>query len=189
MVKTNSRPHSRHVRTLSAKVTAASPPSVALGPDGNPGLTPCVPNSTREFGRHIIPVRVPLPSGPPRSDFAGPKRSRTSFRWRPREAGGYAVSDMRPEYQSGAQNAVRTCLNIRSGDRVAVIEDREHADIAGAVKEEVEQTGADLFSWVMEDLVERPARSFARDLAGALVGVRPPASYYIGGSRTGALAF
>ena len=51
------------------------------------------------------------------------------------------MSDMRPEYQSGAQNAVRTCLNIRSGDRVAVIEDREHADIAGAVKEEVEQTG------------------------------------------------
>jgi len=96
---------------------------------------------------------------------------------------------MRPEYQSGAQNAVRTCLNIRSGDRVAVIEDREHADIAGAVKEEVEQTGADLFSWVMEDLVERPARSFPRDLADAIVGVRPTASYYIGGSMPGELAF
>jgi aminopeptidase len=96
---------------------------------------------------------------------------------------------MRPEYQAGARNAVRTCLNIRSGDHVAVIEDREHADIAEAVKEEVEQTGADLFSWVMEDLVERPARSFPRDLADAIQGVRPTASYYIGGSMPGELAF
>src|SRR5437879_3071600 len=130
MVKTNSRPHSRHVKTLSAKVTAASPPSVAMGPDGNPGLTPCVPNSTMEFRRHIIPVWVPLPRGPPRSTLYVQADDGRSFPWRPDSAAGYAVRGMRPEYQAGARNAVRTCLNIHPGDRVAVIEDREHAEIS-----------------------------------------------------------
>jgi leucyl aminopeptidase (aminopeptidase T) len=96
---------------------------------------------------------------------------------------------MRPEYQPGARNAVRTCLNIHAGDRVAVVEDRQRAEIAEAIKEEVEGAGADLFSWVMEDLVERPARSFPRDLADAIRGVRPTASYYIGGGMPGELAF
>jgi aminopeptidase len=96
---------------------------------------------------------------------------------------------MRPEYEPGARNAVRTCLNVHAGDRVAVIEDRDHADIAQAVKEEVERTGADLFSWVMEDIVERPARAFPSALGEAILKARPTASYYIGGSLPGELAF
>jgi leucyl aminopeptidase (aminopeptidase T) len=96
---------------------------------------------------------------------------------------------MRPEYVPGARNAVRTCLNIHSGDRVVVIEDRDHAEIAQAVKEEVERAGADLFPWLLEDVVERPARSFPRELGEAIRAVRPTASYYIGGSLPGELAF
>src|SRR5207249_12316859 len=102
---------------------------------------------------------------------------------------GLRCERMRPEYQPGARNAVRTCLGIDSGDRVAVVEDRDHAEIAEAVKEEVERTGADLVSWVMEDFVERPARTFPRELAEAVRAARPTASYYIGGSRQGEMAF
>jgi len=108
---------------------------------------------------------------------------------RSRSAAGYAVDGMRPEYQPGARNAVRACLGIHPGDRVAVVEDRDHAEIAQAVKEEVERTGADLVSWVMEDFVERPARTFPRELAEAVRAARPTASYYIGGSRQGEMAF
>jgi leucyl aminopeptidase (aminopeptidase T) len=72
---------------------------------------------------------------------------------------------------------------------VAVIEDRDHAEIAQAVKEEVERAGGDLFSWLLEDVVERPARSFPRELADAIRAVQPTASYYIGGSLPGELAF
>jgi leucyl aminopeptidase (aminopeptidase T) len=96
---------------------------------------------------------------------------------------------MRPEYAAGARNAVRTCLGIHAGDRVAVIFDRERSEIADAVTEEARAAGAGVRGWAMEDWVERPAREFPRSLADEVIAFRPTASFYIGGSRPGELAF
>ena len=96
---------------------------------------------------------------------------------------------MLPEYAAGARNAVRTCLGIHDGDRVAVIKTRDRADIAGAIEEEARSAGAEVASWVLDDVVARPAREFPRSLAEAIVRFRPTASYYIGEGMPGELAF
>ena len=96
---------------------------------------------------------------------------------------------MLPEYAVGARNAVRTCLNVRDADRVAVISDVDRADIAGAIVEEARAAGGDVAGWRMEDWVERPAKEFPRPLADEIVAFRPSVSYYVGESRVGELAF
>jgi aminopeptidase len=96
---------------------------------------------------------------------------------------------MLPEYEAGARNAVRTCLNVHAGDRVAIIKTADRLDIAEAIEEEAASTGADLRSWVMEEVVQRPAPEFPRALADELVRFRPTVSYYIGEGLPGELAF
>jgi aminopeptidase len=96
---------------------------------------------------------------------------------------------MRPEFAPGARNAVRKCLNIGAGDRVAIIRDRARADIAQAIEEEATSAGADVRAWTMEDVLQRPATSFPRALADEIRRFRPTASYYIGTGQPGELAF
>ncbi len=96
---------------------------------------------------------------------------------------------MLPEYAPGARNAVRTCLNVRQGDRVIVIETRARQDIAEAIAEEVAAVGADLTRVVMDDVVERPAPEFPRVLAENIRKYRPTVSYYVGEGLPGELAF
>jgi aminopeptidase len=97
--------------------------------------------------------------------------------------------DMSSEYAAGARNAVRTCLNIQSTDRVAIISDHGRAAIAGAIAGEARATGAEVTDWKMEDHVARPAAEFPRALADAIVAYRPTASFFIGGGMPGELAF
>jgi leucyl aminopeptidase (aminopeptidase T) len=94
-----------------------------------------------------------------------------------------------PEFAAGAENAVRTCLNVHDGDRVAVIETADRRDIAESIKETARAAGADVRSWVMDELVKRPANEFPKTLADEINGFRPTASYYIGGGMAGELAF
>lgn len=96
---------------------------------------------------------------------------------------------MRTDFAPGARNAVLTCLKITGADRVVVVKDRATAEIAQAIEEEVRSTGAELAIWLMEDLFERPARSFPARLGEEILKFRPTASYYIGGSLYGELAF
>jgi len=96
---------------------------------------------------------------------------------------------MLSEYAVGAHNAVRTCLNVRSGDRVALIADRGRADIAEAIAEESRRTGAEVTTWTMEDWVERPAREFPRRLAEDIVAFRPTVSFFVADGQPGELAF
>lgn len=96
---------------------------------------------------------------------------------------------MLSEYAPGARNAVRTCLNVRAADRVAVICDRGRADIADAIVEEAREVGCDVVDWKMEDWVTRPATEFPRGLADEVLAFRPSVSYFIGQSRPGELAF
>jgi aminopeptidase len=94
-----------------------------------------------------------------------------------------------PEYAAGARNAVRTCLGIHDGDRVAVVKDRGCLDIAEAIEEETAEAGADVLSWTMEDWVVRPAREFPRMLAEEILRFKPTASFFIGEGLPGELAF
>jgi leucyl aminopeptidase (aminopeptidase T) len=96
---------------------------------------------------------------------------------------------MSDDYSAGARNAVRACLGIGGGDRVAIIEDRGRADIARAIGREAEDAGAEVRSWVMEDVVERPATEFPAALAEEITGFRPTASFYVGEGMPGELAF
>jgi len=96
---------------------------------------------------------------------------------------------MRTEFEPGARNAVRKCLNVGSSDRVAVIKDRGREEIAQAIEEEARSTGAEVRSWTMEELLTRPATEFPRSLAKALTAYRPTASFFIGTGLKGELAF
>lgn len=96
---------------------------------------------------------------------------------------------MLSEYAVGARNAVRTCLNVRSDDRVAVISDEGRADIANAVVEEALSAGGEVVDWTMEDWVHRPAHEFPRTLADEIVAFQPTVSFFIGESEAGELAF
>lgn len=96
---------------------------------------------------------------------------------------------MTDDYSAGARNAVRACLGIHDGDRVAIIEDRGRADIARAIHDEAERAGAEVRSWVMEDVVERPATGFPTALAEEITAFGPTASFYIGEGLPGELAF
>ena len=99
------------------------------------------------------------------------------------------LNPLMSDYSAGARNAVRVCLGIGSRDRVAVIRDREATPIGDAIEAEALSAGAEVRSWTMEDWVERPAREFARPLADELIAFRPTASYYLGESQPGELAF
>lgn len=96
---------------------------------------------------------------------------------------------MRPEFQTGARNAVRVCLAVSGDDRVAVVRDQETLPIAEAIAEESRSTGAEVHSWTMEELMTRPARELPRSMAEDITQFRPTVSYYIGGSLPGELAF
>ena len=96
---------------------------------------------------------------------------------------------MLSEYATGARNAVRTCLNVQSDDRVAVISDRGRAEIAGAIVEEALSAGGDVVDWTMEHWVRRPAREFPRALAEEILAFRPTVSFFIGDGEPGELAF
>jgi aminopeptidase len=96
---------------------------------------------------------------------------------------------VRPEYAPGARNAVRTCLGIHAGDRVAVVKDRGRLDIAEAIEEETREAGGELRSWTMEDWVPRPARELPRALAEEILSFKPTASFFIGEGLPGELAF
>jgi aminopeptidase len=96
---------------------------------------------------------------------------------------------MLSEYAPGARNAVRTCLNVQSGDRVAVIRDRSRVDIAAAVEDEARAAGGEVTGWTMEDWVARPARELPRALADEIIAFRPTVSYFIAGAELGELAF
>ncbi|HLH69144.1 MAG TPA: aminopeptidase [Candidatus Dormibacteraeota bacterium] len=96
---------------------------------------------------------------------------------------------MLAEYAAGARNAVRVCLNIHEGDRVAVIRDRGRADIAEAIVEEALAAGAEVVEWVMEEWVQRPAREFPGRLADEILRFGPTASFFVADGEEGELAF
>jgi len=60
------------------------------------------------------------------------------------------------ELQPGARNAVRVCLNIQPDERVTVITDHACRSIADALVGEIDQIGAPVHEFVLEDVATRP---------------------------------
>jgi leucyl aminopeptidase (aminopeptidase T) len=61
-----------------------------------------------------------------------------------------------PELTPGARNAVRVCLNIQPHERVTIITDRTCEEIAASLAYEVQEVGASLAAFVLENVAERP---------------------------------
>jgi leucyl aminopeptidase (aminopeptidase T) len=63
---------------------------------------------------------------------------------------------MSSELQPGAANAIKICLNVQPHERVTVITDRETREIATALIDEIDKTGAAHALFVLEDEATRP---------------------------------
>ncbi|HEV7784142.1 MAG TPA: aminopeptidase [Thermoanaerobaculia bacterium] len=61
-----------------------------------------------------------------------------------------------PDFQPGAHNAIHTCLRLQPQERITVITDRETADIAAALVQEIAELGAEHSVFVLEDYAPRP---------------------------------
>ena len=69
-----------------------------------------------------------------------------------------------PELTPGARNAVRVCLRVQAGERVAVITDEATKEIAASMVRELEAVGAPYHAWVLEDLSPRPLVDLPREI-------------------------
>jgi len=63
-----------------------------------------------------------------------------------------------PELIPGARNAVRVCLQLKPSERVTIITDEATADIAVALRSEVEQIGSECSLFTLEHHARRPLR-------------------------------
>ncbi len=87
----------------------------------------------------------------------------------------------------GARNAVRTCLRVQPGERVALITDRETAEIAASLAGEIREAGALSEVCIMEDFGLRPMLDLPEGIRSALE--QADVSIYAGQPKTGELAF
>jgi len=73
-----------------------------------------------------------------------------------------------PDLLPGARSAVFTCLRVQPGERVVLITDESALSIGAALREQFVAAGADLATFVLEDLAARPLTSLPEPIAAAL---------------------
>jgi leucyl aminopeptidase (aminopeptidase T) len=80
-----------------------------------------------------------------------------------------------PALAVGAHNAIQVCLQLKSNERMTLITDRASAEIAAALVDEIEKTGANYNVLVLEDYGARPHRDMPKpvldDLAQSQVSI------------------
>jgi aminopeptidase len=69
---------------------------------------------------------------------------------------GFPTLPVTSDFLPGAYNAIHTCLRLQPQERITVITDRETADIAAALVQEIEGVGAEHSVFVLEDYASRP---------------------------------
>ncbi len=69
-----------------------------------------------------------------------------------------AKTNVDPELIPGARNAVRVCLQLKPTERVTIITDETTADIAAALRSEVEQIGSECSVFTLEHHARRPLK-------------------------------
>lgn len=93
------------------------------------------------------------------------------------------------ELLPGARNAVRTCLAIGSGDRVAILTDLDTERVGLALQHEAEAAGAVAKLWLLEDFGRRPFTSVPDGLPGALHDFKPTAGFFAAQGQKGEIGF
>ena len=73
-----------------------------------------------------------------------------------------------PDFLQGARSAVFTCLRVQPGERAVLITDESALPIGAALREQFVAAGADLVTFVLEDLAARPLTSLPEPIAAAL---------------------
>jgi aminopeptidase len=73
-----------------------------------------------------------------------------------------------PDLLEGARNAVRTCLAIRPGERVALIADEASRDVAAALELALGEAQADVRALPLESVTTRPMAGAPPDVLAAL---------------------
>jgi len=90
-----------------------------------------------------------------------------------------------PALTPGARNAIQTCLRLLAHERMTLITDRACAEIAAALRSEIERTGADYSVFVLEDHGPRPYRDMPPEILADLT--RSQVSIYAAVTQAGEL--
>ena len=67
----------------------------------------------------------------------------------------FTAVEVDPELIPGARNAIQICLRVKPSERVTIITDEATQEIAAALENEIEKTGAAYSVFVIEDLAAR----------------------------------
>jgi leucyl aminopeptidase (aminopeptidase T) len=90
-----------------------------------------------------------------------------------------------PALSPGAHNAIHVCLRLRAHERMTLITDRASAEIAAALRAEIDQTGADYSVFVLEEHGPRPHRDMPPEILADLT--QSQVSIYCAITQTGEL--
>ena len=90
-----------------------------------------------------------------------------------------------PALTPGARNAIQVCLRLQAYERITLITDRACAEIAAALRSEIERTGADHSVFVLEDHGPRPHRDMPPEILADLA--RSQVSIYAAVTQAGEL--
>lgn len=101
----------------------------------------------------------------------------------------HSISTAPAELLPGARNAVRSCLAIGSGDRVAIVTDHETERIALALKQASEEAGAAAEIVMLEDFGQRPFTSIPTGFPEALHAFSPTAAFFAAQGQKGEISF
>ncbi len=99
------------------------------------------------------------------------------------------LSSVPAELLPGARNAVRTCLAIGPGDRVAILTDLETRRIGLALKLEAEAAGAAADLMLLEDFGARPFTAIPAGIPQALRALKPTAGFFAAQGQKGEIGF
>jgi len=87
----------------------------------------------------------------------------------------------------GARNAVEVCMNVRKGENVLVLTDRDTFEVGKAISDEAERVSkGNVKLFVLEDYTERPAKELPKTILDTIPWAN--VTYYAAGSRPGELA-
>ena len=93
--------------------------------------------------------------------------------------------DREPAFREGARNAVAVCLKVAPGERAVLVTDRESLAIGAAMEDEFLAAGADISTFVLEDVAERPMTALPPPVAEAFE--RATVSCYAASGQPGEL--
>ena len=85
----------------------------------------------------------------------------------------------------GAHNAIHVCLKLQPSERMTLITDRASAEIAAALRAEIEKTGAEYSVFILEDHGARPHKNMPPEILADLA--KSQVSIYAAITQTGEL--